>query len=78
MCTWKDETPIVMYFGLKYWIQEANFFTQQICILCTTLHHVSYPGTKKIFPSEMREDGIGFGGPIENLKAAINNRKHCK
>jgi len=32
----------------------------------------------KIFPSEKGVDGICFGGPIENLKAAINSREHCK
>jgi hypothetical protein len=32
----------------------------------------------KIFCSEMGVDGICFGGTIENLKAAINNREHCK
>jgi hypothetical protein len=46
--------------------------------LCTQLHHATYSGTKKIFALEMGENGISFGGPIEKLKAAINNREHCK
>jgi len=76
MC--EDESPVEVYCGLKYLILETNF--------CHTADQYFFVGNalcflhwnNKIFPSETGVDGICFGGSIENLKAAINNREHCK
>jgi hypothetical protein len=68
MCKCKDETLIVMYCGFFHTADLYFLYSIASCFLCWN---------NKIFPSVMGVDGIGFGGRIENLKAAVNNREHC-